>query len=67
MWVHLIEEYTEIGDIIADAFDGAGTTLAACEMTDRIGVVMEIEPKWVATSLERLANLGLQPQRLSDG
>lgn len=45
-----------------DPFLGSGTTLVACEQTDRIGYGMEIEPKYVAVTLERLAGMGLEPR-----
>lgn len=62
MWHDLLENYTDIGDIVADAFNGSGTTLVACEQTGRTGYGMEIEPKYVAVTLERLAGMGLEPR-----
>jgi len=59
MWVDFIENYTDQGDIVADAFLGAGTTLVACEQTGRIGRGMEICEKYVSVTLERLTGLGL--------
>lgn len=61
MWVDLIENYTEPGAIVADAFDGSGTTLVAAERVRRRAYVMEIEPKYVAVALERLQAMGLSP------
>jgi DNA modification methylase len=43
---------------------GAGTTLAACEQVGRTCYGVEIEPKYVAVALERLAGMGLEPRRL---
>lgn len=54
------------GAIVLDPFLGSGTTLVACEQTGRIGRGMEIEPKYCAVSLERLAGLGLTPQRIGN-
>jgi DNA modification methylase len=34
------------GDIVLDAFAGSGTTLIACEQTDRICHTMELDPKY---------------------
>jgi len=51
-----------LGVAIADWFLGSGTTIVACEQTGRIGYGMEIEPKYVAVTLERLAGLGLEPR-----
>jgi DNA modification methylase len=53
--------FTE-GYEVYDPFIGSGTSLVAAEQTGRIGYGMEIEPKYVAVALERLANLGLSPK-----
>lgn len=47
---------------VYDPFLGAGSTLVAAEQTGRIGYGMEIEPKYVAVALERLAGMGLTPR-----
>jgi len=52
---------------VYDPFLGSGTTLVAAEQTGRIGYGMEIEPKYVAVALERLANLGLTPRLTNAG
>lgn len=64
MWVDLAESYSAKGDIVADAFCASGTTLVACEQTGRIGRGIEIEPKYCAVTLERLAAMGLEARRL---
>ncbi len=58
-----ISNSSKHGDTVFDGFLGSGTTLVACEQTGRIGYGMEIEPKYCAVSLERLANLGLSVRR----
>jgi len=45
---------------VYEPFVGSGTTLVACEQTGRIGYGMEIEPKYVAVTLERLTGMGLE-------
>jgi len=52
------------GDVY-DPFLGSGTTLVACEQLGRRGFAMEIEPKYVAVALERLAKMGLEPKLLT--
>lgn len=44
-----------------DLFIGSGTTIVAAEQTGRICYGMEIEPKYVAVTLQRLADMGLEP------
>ena len=53
------------GDVY-DPFLGSGTTMVAAEQLGRICYGMEIEPKYVAVSLQRMAGMGLEP-RLVDG
>lgn len=48
-------------DVVIDPFLGSGTTLVACERLGRIGRGMEISPGYVAVSLQRLADMGLEP------
>jgi DNA modification methylase len=55
--------YTKAGESVIDIFLGAGTMIAAAEMLGRVGFGMEIDPKYASVTLERLANLGLKPQR----
>lgn len=52
----------KVEGIILDPFLGSGTTLVACEQLGRIGYGIEIEPKYVAVALERLADMGLEPR-----
>lgn len=47
------------GDVY-DPFLGSGTTLVACEQLGRIGYGMEIAPQYVAVTLQRLTDMGLE-------
>jgi DNA modification methylase len=49
---------------VLDLFLGSGTTLIACEQTGRVGYGMEIEPRYVSVTLQRLADMGLGPQQV---
>jgi DNA modification methylase len=42
-----IEFFTKKGQIVLDPFVGIGSTLVACDMTNRIGIGIEIEEEWV--------------------
>jgi hypothetical protein len=64
MWGDLIESYTEPGALVVDAFVGSGTTPLGAEIKGRLGWGSEIEPKWVAVTLERLSIFGLEPRRV---
>lgn len=50
---------------VYDPFLGSGTTLVACERTSRVGYGMEIEPRYVAVALQRLADMGLTPELIT--
>lgn len=54
------------GDV-CDPFLGSGTTLVACEQLGRVGYGMEISPAYVAVSLQRLHDMGLTCEVVSDG
>jgi hypothetical protein len=57
--------YSKPGDIIGEPFVGSGTTICSAEQLGRICYGMEIEPKYVAVALQRMADMGLQPKCLS--
>ncbi len=57
--------HLKVGEIAYDPFAGIAPLLVACEQTGRIGRGMEIEPKYVAVSLERLSALGLTCERIA--
>jgi hypothetical protein len=61
LWLDLLVSYTEEGARIVDPFVGAGTTLVACHHTERIGYGMDWSPAYAAVTLQRLADLGLEP------
>jgi DNA modification methylase len=44
---HFINNFTKKGDSVYDAFIGTGTTLIACEQTERTCYGMELDPKYV--------------------
>lgn len=48
------------GEVVADPFLGSGTTLVACEQLGRRGYGIEIEPKYVAVTLERMSQMGCE-------
>jgi len=47
---------------VYDPFCGTGTTLLAAHQLGRVGYGVEIDPGYVAITLERLAALGLKPE-----
>mgnify|MGYP001572882390 CR=1 FL=1 len=57
-----INNHSENNNIVLELFLGSGTTLVACERLNRIGRGVEISPAYVAVSLQRLADMGLEPK-----
>ena len=48
-----IANSTKNGDVVVDLFSGSGSTIMACQQTDRIGYGMEIDPRYVAATVRR--------------
>lgn len=61
--IRAIENSTLPGQLVYDGFVGSGTTLVAAEQTGRVGYAMDLDPKYAAVTLQRLADLGLEPRR----
>jgi DNA modification methylase len=59
--------HTQRGEVCYEPFSGSGTHLCAAEATGRRCFAMEIEPAFVAVALERLSEMQLKPQLVSDG
>jgi len=62
----MLDTWQCAGDIAYEPFCGAGTTIVAAEQTRRICYGMEIEPKYVAITLQRLLDLGLEPRLVEE-
>jgi len=62
----LVEGYSQPDKAVLDQFSATGTTLVACEQAGRIGYGMEIEPKYVAVTLERLTGMGLEARLIHE-
>jgi DNA modification methylase len=48
-----ILNHTKRGELVYDPFLGSGTTLAAAEVTERVCVGMELDPKYVDVIVQR--------------
>ena len=55
--IEYIDAMTSESDIVAEPFSGSGTTLIACEQTNRTCYAMEIEPMYIDVIIERYKNL----------
>lgn len=61
----LVMNSSRKNDIVYDPFSGSGTTLLACQQLGRIGFGVELDPGYVAVTLERLSALGLKPKLIA--
>jgi len=61
----MIENSSKQGGVVLDPFLGSGTTMVAAEQLGRICYGIEIEPKYVAVTLERMASMGLEPKAVT--
>jgi site-specific DNA-methyltransferase (adenine-specific) len=54
---YMINNSSKQGDIVLDLFGGSGSTLIACEKSDRRCLMMELDPKYVDVILLRWETL----------
>lgn len=52
-----IEHHSDVGQIVADLFLGSGSTLIACEQTERICYGLELEPQYIDVICKRYQQL----------
>jgi DNA modification methylase len=64
---HALEMSSLSGQIVLDPFLGSGSTMVAAEQTERVCRGIEIDPGYVAVSLERMAEMGLKPTLVKGG
>jgi len=57
-----MRQHTEPGDICYEPFSGSGSQQVAGEQLGRLVYGLELEPRYMAVILERLAGLGLTPR-----
>ena len=53
LWKELIVSFTGVGDTVYDPFGGSGTSVIACELTDRICYTYELDPLYCQTIIDR--------------
>ena len=58
----MIRNSSREGEVVYDPFCGSGSTLLAAHQLGRIAYGVEIDPGYVAVTLERMTALGLQPE-----
>lgn len=57
-----IRAFSDERDAWLDPFVGTGSTLVAAERNARLGYGLDLKPEYVGVTLERLAEMGLEPE-----
>ena len=61
----LILNSTSIGDFVYDPCSGSGSTGIACEQTKRKCVMIELDPQYCQTIIDRFEKLGVRAKRVA--
>ena len=66
LFINILEDFSEAGNIILDPFLGSGTTMIACQNLNRKCRGIEISPAYCAVILERMATVfpGIEIKRI---
>ncbi len=59
-----ILNHTRRGELVYDGFLGSGTTLAAAELTERVCLGLELDPKYIDVAVQRWQSLSNQKATL---
>lgn len=57
LFAYQIKNSSKVGDIVADAFGGSGTTMVACHQLNRKGYLVEFDPKYCQVIIDRMKKL----------
>jgi site-specific DNA-methyltransferase (adenine-specific) len=57
LFAYQIKNSSKVGDIVADAFGGSGTTMVACHQLNRKGYLVEYDPKYCQVIVDRMQKL----------
>lgn len=65
LFVAILDDLTQEGDVVLDPYLGSGTTMVACQQTERLCYAGEYSADYVAVVLERMAGMGLTPRLIN--
>jgi site-specific DNA-methyltransferase (adenine-specific) len=57
LFAYQIQNSSKAGDIVIDCFGGSGTTMVACEQTNRQARIVEFDPKYCQVIIDRMIKL----------
>lgn len=58
----MVRNSAPVGGLVFEPFSGSGSTMVASEVAGRVCRAVEIDPKYVAVTLERMSEMGLKPE-----
>ena len=67
VYQRFVEAWTAPSEVILDPFMGSGAVPVVAQRTGRVCAAVEIDPGYVAVTLERLAQMGLEPRLVPEG
>lgn len=67
LWLDIIENFSEENEAILDFFGGSGSTLIACEKTNRKCFMMELDPHYIDVIIARWEKYTGQKAELING
>lgn len=65
MCSYMIDKFSENNNIVADLFLGSGSTLIACETTNRICRGIEIDPEYIQVCIQRWVDFTGKPEDIT--
>jgi len=66
LFKEIILAFTDVGGSVMDLFAGSGTTLIACDSCNRIAYLMEKDPTYCQSILDRATKLGLTVEKIDN-
>jgi DNA modification methylase len=57
LFAYQVENSSQVGDVIIDAFGGSGTTMVVCEQLKRKARIIEYDPKYCQVIIDRMKKL----------
>ncbi len=67
LMAYFIKDFSKEGDIILDPYGGSGSTLIACEQTNRTCYMMELDPKYCDVIRKRYENFVSNSKETANG
>lgn len=64
LFAEFVKNSSDEGDVVLDLFGGSGTLVLAAAQEKRVGVALDVEPKWCDVAVRRAARVLEEPAEL---